>query len=194
MSALYNIGASSIEGKVMKAIVLGGAGFIGSHVADSLTDSGFEVTIFDRTESTYLRPGQKMIIGNVGDLDNVRAAISGQQYVLNLAGIAGLNDAKNDAITATKINILGNLNVLEAMRTTPPKRFLFASTYYVYSDSGSIYRVTKQSCELFVEEYARLYGIPYSIVRYGSVYGPRAGHANAIYRFLREAVEDLRSG
>ena len=173
----------------MKALVFGGSGFIGSHVADCLTNRGFEVTIYDRTESAYRQPSQKMIVGNVRDLAAIRKAVAGQDYVLNFAGIAGLPEAKAQAITATEANILGNLTVLEALKDEPPKCYVFASTYYVYSDAGSIYRVTKQSCELFIEEYSRQYGIPFAILRYGSVYGPRAGRANAIYRFLREAVE-----
>lgn len=175
-----------------RALVLGGAGFIGSHVADHLSDRGFEVTVFDRVESPYLRPEQRMMVGSVNDLQAVKAAVEGQEYVLNFAGIAGLNEAKENPILATTVNVLGNLNVLEAMKDQPPGRYVFASTYYVYSESGSIYRVTKQACELYIEEYARQYGLPYSILRIGSVYGPRAGAPNAIYRFLREAVEHGR--
>lgn len=173
----------------MNAVVFGGSGFIGSHVADVLTDRGFQVTLFDRVESPYRKANQKMVVGDVQDLDTVKEVVRGHNYVLNFCGIAGLGDAKDNPVLATEANILGNLKLLEAMRDEPPRRFIFASTYYVYSESGSIYRVTKQSCELFIKEYARLYGLPYSILRYGSVYGPRAGHANAIYRFLREAVE-----
>ena len=173
----------------MKAIVLGGSGFIGSHMADLLSAKGLEVTVFDRSESAYLKPSQHMIVGSIGDLDAIKKAVAGQDYVLNFAGIAGLREAKERAITATTINVLGNLNLLAAIRENPPKRYIFASTYYVYSESGSIYRVTKQCCELFIDEYAKQYSIPFTVMRYGSVYGPRAGTANAIYRFLREAVE-----
>ena len=173
----------------MRALVLGGAGFIGSHVADRLTEQGFDTTVFDLRESPYLQPSQKMVIGSINDLEAVKKAVQDHDYVLNFAGIADLNDARHDPIAATNANVLGNLNLLEAMKAHMPRRYVFASTYYVYSESGSIYRVTKQSCELYIEEYARQFGIPFTILRFGSIYGPRASKANAIYRFLREAVE-----
>lgn len=173
----------------MKVIVFGGSGFIGSHMADYLTKMQHQVTIFDHQESQFLKPGQTMMVGSILDLAAVKEAVKGQAYVMNFAGIAGLNDAKENPVAAAEVNIIGNLNVLEAIRIYPPKRYIFSSTYYIYSHSGSIYRVTKQSSELFIEEYAEQYDIPFTILRYGSVYGPRAGNANAIYRFLREAVE-----
>ncbi len=173
----------------MKTLVIGGAGFIGSHVADLLATKDHEITIFDRMESPYLKEGFHTIVGDINDPKALEDAVKGKDYVLNFAGIAGLNDAKEHPIDAATINILGNLNVLEALRKHPPRRYVFASTFYVYSTSGSIYRITKQSSEMFVEEYSKQYGINFSILRYGSVYGTRAGYANAIYRFLREAVE-----
>lgn len=171
-----------------KTIIFGGSGFLGSHVADSLSEHGHQVTIFDRERSPFLRSDQKMIEGNILDTDAIKEAIKGKDYVLNFAGVADLNDSKNNPIGAAQANIIGNLNLLEAIKVSPPKRFIFASTYYVYSESGSIYRVTKQSSELFIEEYARLHNIKYSILRYGSLYGTRANEKNGVYKLLKDAL------
>lgn len=82
----------NIQGK--KIIVFGGSGFLGSHVADKLTDYGYDVTIFDLVKSPYLRKNQKMIIGNILDEEQVREAIKGNQIVYNFAGYADLDTAK----------------------------------------------------------------------------------------------------
>jgi UDP-glucose 4-epimerase len=69
------------------------------------------------------------------------------------------------------------------------KRFVFASTVYVYSESGSFYRASKQAAERFVEAYYERYGLPFSVLRYGSLYGRRADQRNGIYRLLKQALE-----
>ena len=66
---------------------------------------------------------------------------------------------------------------------------MFASTLYVYSKDGGFYRCSKQACELFIEHCQATYGLEYTILRYGSLYGPRSDSRNAIYRFVREALE-----
>lgn len=172
----------------MKAIVFGGTGFVGSHVADVLSEKGFDVTIFDKEPSKYTRKDQQMIVGDIRSIKDVTLAMQDMDYVLNFAAIADLTDAREQPFNAAQVNILGNLNILEGMKSLDIKRYMFASTYYVYSNSGSIYRVTKQSCELFIEEYARLFDIPYTILRFGSLYGPRSNEKNAVYKLLKSAI------
>ena len=58
----------------------------------------------------------------------------------------------------------------------------------MYSEAGSFYKSSKQACELYIEDYARKYGIPYTILRYGSLYGPRANESNPVYRLLKRAL------
>ena len=66
---------------------------------------------------------------------------------------------------------------------------IFASTLYVYGKSGGFYRCSKQACELYIENYHDMFGLEYTILRYGSLYGPRADRRNAINRFVAEALE-----
>lgn len=171
-----------------KVIVFGGSGFLGSHVADALTDAGYQVTIFDRIHSPYARPNQEMIVGDIMNLDEVISASSECKYVYNFAGIADINDAKNRPVDTAMINVLGNVHVLESARINQAERFVFASSLYVYSESGSFYRASKQSAERFVESYHERYGLPYTILRYGSLYGRRADERNGIYKLLKEAL------
>lgn len=171
-------------------IVFGGSGFLGSHVADALSDAGYRVKIFDREPSPYVRADQEMIVGDIMNLDEVVSAARDCKYVYNFAGIADINDAKNRPVDTAKINVLGNVHVLEGARINKAERFVFASSLYVYSESGSFYRASKQAAERFVESYHERYDLPYTILRYGSLYGRRADARNGIYRLLSEALKN----
>lgn len=174
----------------MKAIVFGGSGFLGSHVADALTNAGYETVIFDIKESPYLQKGQEMIVGNILDKKAVEKAVAGCDVVYNFAGMADIQEAYNKPIEAVENNILGNTIILEACRLKQVKRFVFASTVYVYSGAGAFYRSSKHACELITENYSEVFGLPYTILRYSSIYGPRAGEDNWIYKILRQAITE----
>ena len=174
-----------------KAVVVGGSGFLGSHVADCLSDNGFRVTIFDYSDSRWLRDDQDIVIGDILDTDVLEKTIKGAKIVYNFAALADLNQALNNPIKTVKINILGNLNVLEACRIHNVERFIYASTVYVQSREGGFYKCSKKSSESYVEEYQKLYGLDYTILRYGSLYGPRADETNGMYRIISSA---LRTG
>lgn len=171
-----------------KAVVFGGAGFLGSHTADVLTKEGYDVTIFDIHESLYLLKNQKMIVGDILDKKQVNGVIKGCDYVYNFAGIADIDEASDKPIETVKNNILGNTIILDSCRKNNVKRFVFASTVYVYSQAGSFYRATKQACETLIEEYNRKYDLSYTILRYGSLYGPRSPETNWIHKIITEAL------
>ena len=123
------------------------------------------------------------------DLAGLEAAIKGSDVVFNFAALADLNLALTKPIETVRINVLGNANVLEACRQHGVKRFVYASTVYVYSREGGFYRCSKQAAEHYVEEYQRVYGLDYTILRYGSLYGPRADNSNGLYRIVKNALE-----
>src|SRR3989344_7937236 len=124
------------ENKNKKVVVFGGAGFLGSHVADILTDRGYSVVIFDRKESPYLKEGQISIVGDINDPKSVGEAMEGCQIVYNFAAVADIGKAKDEPLDTVKTNILGNAILLEAARARRIERFVFASTLYVYSKAG----------------------------------------------------------
>lgn len=174
----------------MNIIVFGGSGFLGSHVCDKLSDAGHTVTIFDIAGSRYLRDDQNMIVGDILDEEKVKQAVKGKDIVFNFAGIADIGQANNRPVDTVKYNILGNTILLEACCDSEVKRFVFASSAYVYSKSGGFYRCSKQACELYIEMFNKNYGLEYTILRYGSLYGPRAGADNAIFRFVAQALKE----
>lgn len=174
----------------MKAIVFGGSGFLGSYVADELSERGHAVVVYDKQESPYIREDQKMIIGDILDRKKVAKHVENCDYVYSFAGIAGIADARRNPVATIETNVLGTTNILDACRLHQVKRFVFASTIYVYSDLAPFYRSSKQACELIIEDYQKTYGLNYTILRYGSLYGRRANHFNYIYKIIQEAVEE----
>jgi UDP-glucose 4-epimerase len=174
----------------MKAIVFGGSGFVGSHVADVLAEAGYDVSIFDLKNSLFLKPNQKMVVGDMLNIQQVLDAVKGCDYVYNFAGVADLDDATTKPIDTIRLNIEGTVNILEACRQNGVNRFIYASTIYVYSNKGGFYRCSKQAAELYIEEFFNRYGIDFTILRYGTLYGPRANKRNSIYRYLSQALNE----
>ncbi len=173
----------------MKIVFFGGSGFLGSHVCDKLSEAGHDVTIVDLRPSPYLRPDQKMVTGSLLDEDLVNTVVSGADAVFDFAGLADIGESNQKPVETARINVLGNVILLEACRKAGVRRYVFASTLYVYGKSGGFYRCSKQACELYIENYHDMFGLEYTILRYGSLYGPRADRRNAINRFVAEALE-----
>ncbi len=176
----------------MKVTIYGGAGFLGSHVADALTEAGHKVIVYDIRPSAYLQAEQEMVVGDILDEKSVRAAAEGADVVYNFAGIADIDECAKRPEDTVKYNILGNVIALEAARLGGAERFVFASSAYVYSESGYFYQTSKRSAEMFIENYQQLFGLPYTILRYGSLYGERADDTNSVHRLLTEALSNGR--
>ena len=176
----------------MKILVFGGSGFLGSHVADHLEAVGHEVTLFDLKPSPFAPATQQMLIGDILDLDKVQRCMKGYDVVYHFAGLADLDHATTRPTTTVQQNVLGTIHLLDAAVQAGINRFVFASTIYVYSGLGGFYRCSKQACELYIEEYQKRYGLDFTILRYGSLYGPRAGATNSIRRYLKEGLQNQR--
>lgn len=181
--------ASGAPSARLPVTVIGGSGFLGSHVADQLSEAGYFVRVYDRVASPWVRPDQEMIVGDVMDGDRLAEAVEGAHAVYNFAALADLNLALDRPVETIEVNVLGNARALEACRRANVQRFLYASTVYVYSREGGFYRCSKQAAEQYVEEYQRVYGLDYTILRYGSLYGPRADDSNGLFRIVRNALK-----
>jgi len=130
-----------------------------------------------------------MVVGEVLDEKAVMRAVEGNDVIYNFAGIADIDENSRRPLDAVRVNILGNTILLEAARHFRLKRFVFASSAYVFSNAGMIYRSTKRACEDLIDDYKKLFGLDYTILRYGSLYGPRAGKGNTILHYIRQALE-----
>merc|ERR1711966_614161 len=116
-------------------------------------------------------------------------SIKGSSIVYNFAGLADIDESKDNPIETVKQNILGNSRIIEESINQKVKRFVLASSMYVYSKEGSFYRCSKKSCEMYLEEYAKLYGLKYTILRYGTLYGPRSNIKNGLYSFIFNSMK-----
>jgi len=177
---------------VKKVVVFGGGGFLGSHVADALSNKGYDVTIFDIIPSPYMRDDQSLIQGDILDHELVDKVIADNDIVYHFAGIADVDECTRRPVDTVRYNILGTVQILEACRKPDIKRFVFASSAYVYSKYGYFYKTSKQTCESLIENYSDLYGLKYTCLRYGSLYGERADERNSIYRLLKQAIEEQK--
>ena len=172
--------------------IIGGSGFIGSHVADKLSDEGHEVKLFDINPSKYLRNDQKMIIGNINNFDQLNDSIKGSEVVYHFAGISDLNVAFNKANDTAVNNILGSVKILESCVSNNVKRLIFASTVYVYSNEGGFYRCSKQAIEQYIQEFNNQFELEYTVLRFGSIYGPRSDSTNGLHRIIDKAINEKK--
>tara|TARA_B100001093_G_scaffold512934_2_gene583811 strand:+ start:13489 stop:14376 length:888 start_codon:yes stop_codon:yes gene_type:complete len=173
-----------------KVVVIGGAGFMGSHTADILSDRGFKVTIFDNQPSSYLRADQEMVVGDILERDTVNAVISGAKYLYHFAGIADIDEAKERPFDTVNLNVMGTTVALEAAVKFGVERFIYASTMYVYSPYGSFYRASKQAAEIVIETYQERFELDFTFLRYGSLYGPRSQAWNGLRRYLTQVIRE----
>ena len=93
---------------------------------------------------------------------------------------------------AVEVNVMGTVNMLEAARLHGVRRFVLASSIYVYSAQGSFYRTTKQTCENLVHDYHEQFGLDFTVLRFGSLYGPRADRSNGVFQLLSQALQQRK--
>ena len=168
----------------MKITVTGGSGFLGSHVADALSKKGHKVTIFDKKKSKWIRSDQKIVIGDILDAKALENVIKDADVVFHFAALGDLNQALREPVNSVITNILGTVRTLELSRKHKIKRFIHASTIYVNSAEGSFYRSSKKAAEDYVDEYKKNYGLNYTILRFGSLYGQRSDDTNGVKKIV----------
>jgi len=176
-----------------QAIVFGGAGFLGSQVSLKLVELNYDVTVFDiaRPSDKILDPRKyNLIQGDILNLESIRQAVAGKSIIYNFAGAADLEGSIQNPLKYLNLNIIGNANILQAASEEKAvHRFVYASSAYALSDKGAFYGASKLASEKIIEIYQKTLGINYTILRYGSVYGPWASNSNRIYKFIKEAID-----
>ena len=171
-----------------KVVVFGGNGFIGSYVIEELLSKGYDVISADLNPSKYV-DDKYFKVCDILDVSSVDELVNGASIVYNFAGFANLDDAIANPIKALELNVMGNLNILDACKKYHVKRFVYASSAYAMSDKGSFYGISKLTSEKLTEEYYKKFGLEFTILRYGSVYGERDYHNNYIYNLLKKSLQ-----
>ncbi len=201
----------------MRVLVTGGAGFIGSHLSESLLRAGHSLSIIDNLDEVYSLDEKQANLGAVCSLGGVRVSkidirtfeplldefrAFKPEAVIHLAAMAGVRGSIGQAILYERTNVAGTLHVLEACRLSGVERMVFASSSSVYGASQRIpfreddrelhplspYAATKLAAELLCETYAHLYDFGVVCLRLFSVFGPRQRPDLAI-RLFTERIE-----
>ena len=194
-------------------LITGGAGFIGSHIADALVKRGDQVRILDNLASgspDNLRAIQdkvELIHGDVCTLDDVCGAMRGADFVIHQAAVVSVTKSIADPISTHRITAGGTLNVLMAARDMHVKRVVCASSAAVYGDNVHLplretelptplspYAVAKLASEHYAAAFAHTHGVSTVCLRYFNVYGPRqdaaSEYAGVIAKFVALARQN----
>ena len=196
---------------IKRALVTGGAGFIGSHLVDALLAYGCEVVVLDNLSTGHLKNiehvSKKIDFreGDIRDLNTMQKSAIGCDVIFHLAAVVSVPQTVSDPITSADVNDLGSLHVLESARLQGVKRVVLSSSCAVYGDDPEIpkhenmqlrpqspYAVQKFTNELNARLYAELYGLETVCLRYFNVFGPRqdpsSPYSGVISIFMTRAV------
>ncbi len=198
-----------------RVLVIGGAGFIGSHLVDLLLEEDVaEVIVFDnfvrgRWENltgAMRSPKVRVIPGDIRDFEAVAAAADGADFAFHLAALWLLQCAENPR-AALEVNVVGTFNVLAACRAAGVKRLVFSSSASVYGDmvqdpmtedhpfnNRTMYGATKIAGEQMCHSFAEMYGLDWVGLRYFNVYGPRQDYRGAYVAVMMKALDRIDAG
>lgn len=173
-------------------LVTGGAGFIGSHIVAELVHRGERVRVLDNFSTgkednlDTVSQDIELIHGDLRDLETVRRAVSGVDYVLHQGALPSVIRSVDDPLTSNACNVVGTLNLLIAARDAGVRRVVYASSSSVYGDSPilpkhedmrpspkSPYAVSKLAGEHYCQVFTEVYGLETVCLRYFNVFGPR---------------------
>jgi UDP-glucose 4-epimerase len=196
----------------MRYLVTGGAGFIGSNIVDELVRRGHDVVVLDdlssgkRANLDQVAGKVDLQVGSITDLDTIKKACDGANYVIHLAARTSVPRSVKDPLESNRINIDGTLNVLVAARDAKVRRVVFAASSSAYGETPvlpkvetmqpapiSPYGVTKYVGELYAQVFGRVYGLENACVRYFNVFGPRqdptSQYSGVLSRFMLAVLE-----
>ncbi len=172
-----------------KILIFGGSGFLGKSLALASIEKGFNVSVFDlknpEIDDVNFLKGN---ISNPSDFEN----IGKYDYVINLAAIADIDEADLNFKKTIEVNLIGQINILDFVSRSNPKRFLFSSSMYVFGNLGGVYGATKRASEIITQEYSKKYGFDFTFLRYGSLYGPGSQSWNSIQKYIDDIYKNKK--
>lgn len=177
-------------------VVVGGAGFIGSHLVDRLVSEEAKVRIVDNfstSDPANLNDKAHVFAGDIRKLDDLSEPLKHADYVFNTAAIARTPWCIDDPILCYEVNVIGTLNVLEMSRRCKVKRIILSSSNVVYA-FDTPYRTSKEAVERLGDTYVRMYSQSIICLRYSNVYGRRqleTGPSPNVFAALRKTKREL---
>ncbi|PWA04876.1 SDR family oxidoreductase [Flavobacterium psychrotolerans] len=199
------------ENNIIKILITGGAGFIGSNLCEYFLSKGYQVVCLDNfatghrhnLSAFFENKNFKLVEGDIRNLSDCKIAVLGVDYVLHQAALGSVPRSINDPITTNDVNVSGFLNMLVASRDANVKRFVYAASSSTYGDSESLpkieenigkplspYAITKYVNELYAEIFNKTYGLETIGLRYFNVFGrkqdPNGAYAAVIPKFVMQ--------
>ena len=173
-----------------KIVVFGGSGFLGATFCEEilLSNSNIDLINFDLKNKNINSKSYRFVKGDIQDKEKINKVLKNTDFVFNFAGISDIEECQNDPVKSANYNIIGNLNILNSCVRNKVKKIFFASSLYSFSDQGSFYKCSKQSSEIYLMEFQKLYNLDYVILRYGSVYGEGCSPNNGVYKILKNLI------
>ncbi len=173
-----------------KIVVFGGSGFLGRYLCKEIlqTNSKYTLVNYDLKKKIFKSKYYRFVKGNILDKEKINRVLKNADYVFNFSGISDIEECQNDPVKSANVNIIGNLNILNSCVKNKIKKIFFASSLYSFSDQGSFYKCSKQSSEIYLMEFKKLYDLDYVILRYGSVYGEECSPNNGVYKILKNLI------
>ena len=167
-------------------LIIGGSGFLGSHVSDEFSKKNYKVTIVDKKKSKYISKNQKFINLDLKNIKRLSEEIKKFDIIYYFADIADIQESKKNYMSTINQNLIILTEILKLIVNSKVKNFVYASSLYVFSEAGSFYRATKQCAEILIKEFSKVGNFSYKFVRYGSLYGERAQEWNGISKFISQ--------
>ena len=172
-----------------KIVIIGGSGFLGSHVADYLSDQKYQVIIADKKKPEELKKNQTFHKLDLNKKINFRSLLNNSLAVFNFAAIADIEDANKKPLETVETNVLSLVRLLKECVKFKVKKFILASTVYVSGNHGGFYKASKLASEVYLREFNKIHGLKYCILRYGTLYGPRSDISNGLHALIKESLK-----
>jgi nucleoside-diphosphate-sugar epimerase len=194
----------------MRYIVTGGAGFIGSHIADRLALEGKEVIVIDNLSTgkqENISANVKFVKGDILDKELVKNVINQGDIIFHQAALPSVARSVENPFLTNRVNVEGTLNILLAARDKNARRLIFASSSSIYGDSQSLpkvesmspspkspYALSKLTAEYYVNMFYRLYGLEAISLRYFNVFGPRQDPGSEYSAVIPKFIKMMKEG
>ena len=172
-----------------KMIILGGSGFLASHLVDLFERNKIKSLILDKIKKKKFSNRVKFVYGDILDKKKLLKIINPGDVVYHFAAISDLDEANTHHLKSIEVNILGTVNVLEACVKKKAKKIIFSSSIYARSEQGGFYSTTKLASEMLIERYANKFNLKYTIIRFGSLYGEKSNYFNTIKNLITQGIE-----